>query len=644
MSLASSLNPNNPKYSKPVGFFDGVGTLAGKLAHALFGGAQDQVQNPSSFQSYMPDPSKTGSYNLYGGYGGSGNMDYAKPQANIAPTGQNILGIPVLANTGGQGGPVQTPPAQNNNQSQYGQYSAVGAHNILDAGMNIAAAFNEPYSNVQDLTQKKWASQNGIMPDQIARMQANNNSAEPFPFTPEQYQNMQNEEGNYYGNLLSNTNNAMTWNLATGGTGYGSSSGGTTSGGGVDTIPNYMAAMQKAGFQADPSMPLSQVLQSNPQALLAAMQTNEGSSPKGVMNNPGNMKFTQYTASLGGVDSGVRATDGGTFASFPSQQVGSQAMLSNWNNYVKQNPNITLGDAIHKWTGFGAGPSPEQKVSSFNQYGLLSTVPGFNPNDKSYNYVTTLLSKQAIPSARDLGLTGAMAVQYPQIQKKADDLFFAATGYHIPAVAKLQANQSAYKANVKALNNLNIAEQTVTSNYGLMLDNMKKSDLGGSNQVFNALSNTWKELAGQPGVAEYLAQNKTVSQELARYLGASNANGTTVADKIHADGILNPKASLKQSQAVLSILLREGDNIKKAVLDANDEIYKTTDPFLQDPENPLRAAYVQKNLSGGTKGADGITYNYTADIAAAKAAIASGAPRDAVIARLKTKYADVSGL
>jgi hypothetical protein len=50
---------------------------------------------------------------------------------------------------------------------------------------------------------------------------------------------------------------------------------------------------------------------------------NEGGSPKGVANNPGNIKFAGLP---GQVDSGVRATDGGTFASYASPEDGRNAV------------------------------------------------------------------------------------------------------------------------------------------------------------------------------------------------------------------------------------------------------------------------------------------------------------------------------
>lgn len=59
-------------------------------------------------------------------------------------------------------------------------------------------------------------------------------------------------------------------------------------------------------------------------ALADALIHREGGSPAGVVNNPGNIKFAGLP---GQRDSGVQATDGGTFASYDSPQEGRQAII-----------------------------------------------------------------------------------------------------------------------------------------------------------------------------------------------------------------------------------------------------------------------------------------------------------------------------
>jgi hypothetical protein len=82
---------------------------------------------------------------------------------------------------------------------------------------------------------------------------------------------------------------------------------------------------------------------------------HEGHSPTGVVNNPGNIKFT---GAEGQTDSGVRATDGGTFASYPTPEAGRAAIAAQINRAASglstaYGPNPTVSSFLSKYSGGG---------------------------------------------------------------------------------------------------------------------------------------------------------------------------------------------------------------------------------------------------------------------------------------------------
>lgn len=90
-------------------------------------------------------------------------------------------------------------------------------------------------------------------------------------------------------------------------------------------------------------------------------------------NNPGNIKWTgaSWQTALGGVDSGIKATDGGTFVKFPTLDAGTKAQtqLLTSSSYA----NLTLDAAMKRWSnnGYGADVAPKidpnKKMSKLTQ-------------------------------------------------------------------------------------------------------------------------------------------------------------------------------------------------------------------------------------------------------------------------------------
>ena len=85
---------------------------------------------------------------------------------------------------------------------------------------------------------------------------------------------------------------------------------------------------------------------------------NEGSSPEGVINNPGNIKFNNLP---GQIDSGVKASDGGTFASYATLEDGRTAI-----------GNIILYAASGQSANYGASPTLGSFVDKYTNTGIDS--------------------------------------------------------------------------------------------------------------------------------------------------------------------------------------------------------------------------------------------------------------------------------
>lgn len=120
---------------------------------------------------------------------------------------------------------------------------------------------------------------------------------------------------------------------------------------GVGSISNnngnaiVQSTMQMMGATQD--MPVSQALQTlGVSNIVKGLINQEGGSPQGVVNNPGNIKFNNLP---GQVDSGVKATDGGTFASYSTPQAGIMGVAGLVQNAAKGGAN--LSDFIASYKG-----------------------------------------------------------------------------------------------------------------------------------------------------------------------------------------------------------------------------------------------------------------------------------------------------
>lgn len=357
----------------------------------------------------------------------------------------------------------------------------------------------------------------------------------------------------------------------------------------------------------DPTVPLSSVLSSNGVgSIVGAIIQNEGGSPSGVENNPGNIKFAGLP---GQSDSGVKASDGGTFASYQSQTAGQQAIASIVNEASASG--ASLQDFVNKYTGsIDPASSTVNPATGLDtaQYGLLANVPGFDPTSKgdqgvidsdAYSYLKLYMSGTQPTNTNLTGKRSSSTNEFQQAQTRAQDLYFKATGKQLPNITTLSSNLGFINANNSLQNSLNVQEQTISSNSALLQANMTADGVNANAPAINGILDEWKSLTGDPGVASYLAQNSTLSNELGSLLALKNASGTTVHDKLISADLIDKDATPEQEASVVNTLMKEAGNARRAIGSASATLYQQTDPLGLDPNNPINAPGYQNAVAIG---------------------------------------------
>lgn len=231
----------------------------------------------------------------------------------------------------------------------------------------------------------------------------------------------------------------------------------------------------------------------------------------------------------------------------------------------------------------------------FAQYGLLSKTD-FNPSNTvdqlAQSYLDKYIKSGTVPTASTLG-RGMKPAGFAQVESRAADLYFKATGQPLPTPAIIKSQQDIIANNYKLGNNLKIQEGTVSANIDLSLANMTKNGLNSSGfKPLDDLIDNVKNTLQDPAVGQFLAQNATIQNELGSLLAVKNAGGTTVYDKLESAGIIGKDDSPQQIQTKVNALLKEAGNLSDSLTNANGTAYGFTDPLLQDANNPARAAYM----------------------------------------------------
>lgn len=262
-------------------------------------------------------------------------------------------------------------------------------------------------------------------------------------------------------------------------------------------------------------------------------------------------------------------------------------------------PGIPSGSA----TGSVPTPGTSNSGVSYSQYGLLANTD-FNPSsttDKSaLNYLNTYLNGTLPQNGSDIGISVKGAVgsqQYQSAVTRANNLYYAATGQNLPSPDIIKSNLGLISANNKLANNLKIQEGTVEKNFGLSLQNVNANNLNQAYPILNNVINGIKNAEGDPAVAQYMAQNSTIQQELGNLLAVKNASGTTVYDKIAGAGLLPRNATPAQQVQVVKTLLQEAQNASSVFNQTNGDLYRQIDPLERQSNNPNRYSTTKSGKS-----------------------------------------------
>lgn len=238
----------------------------------------------------------------------------------------------------------------------------------------------------------------------------------------------------------------------------------------------------------------------------------------------------------------------------------------------------------------------------YEKYGLLTNTD-FNPSNgtdqTALNYLNVYLNNGTVPNASAVGLRGSgniVSQKFQAATTRANDLFYAATGQNLPPPSVVKSNIGLISANNKLANQLKVQENTVNANFGLSLQNLNENNLNTAWPILNGVINNIKNAEGDPAVAQYLAQNSTIQQELGNLLAVKNASGTTVYDKIAGAGLLPKNATPAQQIQVVKTLLAEAKNASNAFKQVNGELYSSVDPLERLTDNPNRQNFINAQV------------------------------------------------
>ena len=269
---------------------------------------------------------------------------------------------------------------------------------------------------------------------------------------------------------------------------------------------------------------------------------------------------------------------------------------------------MTFEQAVDTYTGKGSTSAPATSTPSASQqnfsqspYGLLSTVPTFNPKNSTdaaaFTYIQSYLSGNA-PSVTG-GMGGVAGSMYKnRIASRAQVLYKEATGKDLPDQDTLKTQLDNIDSNNQLLNNLNIQTGTIAQNAKLLQSNLASGNVNTSAPIINKMVNDLAAAAGNVPVAQYLSQQETLKNELASLLSVKNASGTTVADKLSSADVLPSGATPDQINQIVSTLMQEAQNQSSTILTTNAQLYLDTDPIAVNPQNPVNNTITMSDGQG----------------------------------------------
>lgn len=272
----------------------------------------------------------------------------------------------------------------------------------------------------------------------------------------------------------------------------------------------------------DLSLPTSQAVANYGLAnIVSGLIGQEGGSPKGVNNNPGNIKFVGLP---GQTDSGVTATDGGTFASYASPQDGVKAV----GELVTKAGDKPLSEFIASYKGLNIEPT---KLASPKSGSILSATGISTP---VFNYLTqgTASMSRMSPAQRN------------QIMNQATE-FLNKNGIDISTFqSQYKAYNDTLSSNIQRANKTKIMENELIGTIDNLKTVVNDAELGSINAA-----NVAKVFAGEqvndPSATQYAFHFQQLKNELAGYFAASQGKNSpdVIDNQDAADAVVRGMAT-----------------------------------------------------------------------------------------------------
>ncbi len=178
-------------------------------------------------------------------------------------------------------------------------------------------------------------------------------------------------------------------------------------------------------------------------------------------------------------------------------------------------------------------------------------------------------------------------------------------------------------------------ESTAKANAQIALDLLDKG-AGGTNgiPVFNRWLQAGRQATGDPEVAAFNTAIGAFKNEYAKIIsGSTGSAGASDSSRREAEELINKGGSPEQLRAQIEVAFQEMGNRSKSIDDQIDRLNNS----IRDKEKP------KGQVAGDATSPAKLKIPEAETLSAARAAIAKGAPREAVIARLKAGGYDTSG-
>lgn len=345
----------------------------------------------------------------------------------------------------------------------------------------------------------------------------------------------------------------------------------TTQVAGNDQVYGTATNNVSVALGVSPSLPLSAVIeQSGMDPIVNAIIKNEGSSPKGVLNNPGNIK---YSGLPGQLDSGVKASDGGTFASYGSPEEGRHAI-----EFIVQNAadskssaygaNPTLGGFMDMYTN----TAPDRSVNPLPPEPSTGNVPGvggFTPNAIYQDALELMFTGKAVQSfVGGLSNSGDSKTIKASITNKAAAIATSLGGSFPSFQALYKANASAAKQNVERVARVESIANSMTLNFP-RLEELATRLQAGNIDITESDIQAGKAAAlrkfGSTDAAAYIELIQTIRSDYASTQAALAGSRGGQFFSEAADGAIPIGLSPDQYEAIKSTIVLSSENAKQAI-------------------------------------------------------------------------------